>query len=317
MLPLEGSVSGCLTAEYAVGPVFPGWPSPSGCSCRLAEPSRCTEGCYSCGELSGKRGKKFSDKGTWEQTGCRGFNVNVQNGELPHRILFHNLTLQFIAWLHSLSCFLFGIFISLFCFVYLMACFQKLGTNKNHGLIHRNFCFFVVVVFSCLYDSNHCFWGVQRAEKLSNLPCCTTRRPQSVESISAGRSTAISCARVHCRLSPFLPLSLPLLLFSVYFFPVLFVFSFLFFVAPLAVSEEVGGWAPGHGEPSSCMEQGAQLGHFPALPRFQELPAQPTQGANPLPQTQGAAMHLPLSAECGGDPWAHPSQDQRTYSQVD
>lgn len=24
MLPLEGSVSGCLTAEYAVGPVFPG-----------------------------------------------------------------------------------------------------------------------------------------------------------------------------------------------------------------------------------------------------------------------------------------------------
>lgn len=59
-------------------------------------------------------------------------------------------------------------------------------------------------------------------EKLSNLPCCATRRPQSVESISAGRSTAISCAGVQCHLFPFLPLSLPLLLFSVYFFPCVF-----------------------------------------------------------------------------------------------
>lgn len=123
-------------------------------------------------------------------------------------------------------------------------------------------------------------------EKLSNLPCCATRRPQSVESISAGRSTAISCAGVQCHLFPFLPLSLPLLLFSVYFFPVFSVVSFLFFIAPLAVSEEVGAWAPGHGEPSSCMEQGAPLRHFPALPR--------------------QVLHLPFRNPCGSSgvqPW--------------
>lgn len=70
-------------------------------------------------------------------------------------------------------------FLVLFCFIYFFACFQKSGTNKNHGLIHGNFCFLMVVAFSCLYNSKHCFWGVQRAGKtLKSALLCHQKTPK-------------------------------------------------------------------------------------------------------------------------------------------